>query len=31
MNGDNEAALELFSQASSLQAARNNYKKIKNN
>ena len=31
MNGDNEAALELFSQASSLEAARNNYKKIKNN
>ena len=28
MNGDKEAALELFSQASSLEAARNNYRKI---
>ena len=31
MNGDIEAASELFAQASSLEAARNNYKKIKNN
>ena len=31
MNGDIEAASELFVQASSLEAARNNYKKIKNN
>ena len=31
MNGDNEAASVLFAQASSLEAARNNYNKIKSN